>query len=92
VARDQRQSARRVPGAKKALAGVAAGTGIAGSTAGLPERRFSPFVQPRGKPFLAERVATQEGITAMNRLELLVQPFQFSGQIWSTKRSTITAE
>jgi hypothetical protein len=30
LARERRQSARRVRGAKKALAGVAAGTGIAG--------------------------------------------------------------
>jgi hypothetical protein len=52
---------------------------------------FSPFVQPRGKPFLAESVATRKE-SPMNRLELLVRPFQFSGQIWSTQRSTITAE
>jgi hypothetical protein len=55
---------------------------------------FSPFVEPKKRPFLAESVATQEGITdeQMNRLELLVRPIQFSGQIWSTKRSAITAE
>jgi hypothetical protein len=52
---------------------------------------FGPFVQPRDKPFLAESVAKQERITD-EQARAAVRPFQFSGQIWSTKRSTITAE
>jgi len=91
VAREQRQSAWRVPGAKKALAGVASEPALPAPPLVFLNGGFGPFVQPRDKPFLAESVAKQERITD-EQARAAVRPFQFSGQIWSTKRSTIPAE